>query len=81
MSTRQRRARFCQTCDEIHHDPAFVDPAGYDYHLAAGSPAIDAGVYASVTTDIDGDSRLDVPDIGADEAFKSLWLPLVLGDY
>jgi hypothetical protein len=65
----------------IHDDPTFVDPAGYDYHLAASSPAINAGVYAGVTTDIDGDSRLDVPDIGADEAFKSLWLPLMLGDY
>ena len=53
----------------LYGDPAFVDPAAWDYHLQDVSPAIDAGVDAGVTTDIDGDSR---PwglgnDIGADE--------------
>jgi hypothetical protein len=39
------------------------------YHLQMGSAAIDAGVDAGVTTDIDGDPRPvgPAPDIGADE--------------
>jgi len=51
------------------------------YHLQVGSAAIDAGVDAGVTTDIDGDTR---PwgagyDIGADEFRKwYVYLPFVL---
>jgi len=50
-------------------NPAFVDPDAGDYHLTATSLAIDVGVDAGVTTDIDGESR---PmglgfDLGADE--------------
>jgi hypothetical protein len=61
-------------------DPMFVNPANDDYHLAIGSPMIDAGDPAapsSGATDIDGDARaLDsncdavqnvVRDVGADE--------------
>ncbi|MBU0640380.1 MAG: right-handed parallel beta-helix repeat-containing protein, partial [Planctomycetes bacterium] len=63
----------------IDADPLFVDPANDDYHLAAGSPCIDAGDPAFVPspgeTDMDGEYRLwdgdDVPgarvDMGADE--------------
>jgi hypothetical protein len=50
------------------------------YHLRAGSDAIDAGVDAGVTTDIDGDSRPYYVgfDIGADEFTTSkIYLPLV----
>lgn len=59
-------------------DPAF---AADGYHILPGSAAIDAGVNASVTTDMDGDLRPNGPgyDIGADEA--QLWrvyLPVVL---
>jgi len=60
-----------------------------DHHLVPGSPAIDAGVHAGVSTDIDGDSRpLDgdmdgtaIADVGADE-FKPrpIYLPLVVQD-
>jgi thermitase len=51
-------------------DPAFVDPTAGDYHIQPASVAIDAGVDAGVTTDLDGQPR---PlgrgyDIGADEA-------------
>ena len=64
-------------------DPRFSDPAADDYHLAAGSAAIDKGIDAGVTTDIDGESR---PygigfDIGADEyagPIVFIYLPLVL---
>lgn len=41
-----------------------------DHHLQAGSPAINAGVDAGVSRDIDGDIRPigPQPDVGADEA-------------
>jgi hypothetical protein len=63
-------------------DPAFVDPAAYDYHLLEGSPAMNAGVDAGVTTDIDGDKRPQGAgyDMGADEypVPYAMYLPLVL---
>jgi hypothetical protein len=65
----------------IWGDPTFVDPAGWDYHLLGGSPAIDAGVDAGMTSDIDGDRRPQGTgyDIGADEYPLSyrIYLPLV----
>jgi len=50
-------------------DPAFLSPDIGDYHIGAASAAIDTGVDAGITIDIDGDPR---PysygmDIGADE--------------
>ncbi len=50
-------------------DPAFVNPEAGDYHLGSTSAAIDKGVDAGVTTDIDGDARPQgsAPDLGADE--------------
>ena len=50
-------------------DPAFQNPAAHDYHITAGSAAVDKGVNAGVTTDIDGESRPQgtAPDLGADE--------------
>ena len=69
----------------IWSDPAFVNPESSDYHLASGSAAIDAGVDAGVTTDIDGDPRPIGAgyDIGADEFKPALYLclPVVLKDY
>jgi hypothetical protein len=62
-------------------DPAFIDPGAGDYHIRFGSPAVDAGIEAGVTQDIDGDPR---PygmgyDMGADEfPIRRLCLPLVL---
>ena len=60
--------------------PAFVNPAARDYHLAAGSAAIDQGVNAGVTTDIDGNPRPvgSGYDIGAYEYVRYVHLPLVL---
>jgi predicted outer membrane repeat protein len=58
--------------NDISADPLFVNRAGGDYHLSAGSPCINAGDNALVQagwTDIDGESRIqnDTVDIGADE--------------
>ncbi len=54
----------------IGTDPLFVDAGGDDFHLQAGSPAIDAGAtIAGVTTDIAGVPRPNgaAYDIGAYE--------------
>jgi hypothetical protein len=69
----------------VYGDPALVNLSVWDYHLTAGSAAIDAGVDAGVTTDIDGDVRPQgtSPDLGADEypsgAFPTyeVYLPIV----
>ena len=56
----------CETC--LNADPLFVDRTAHDYHLAAESPAIDAGVpHADVVTDLEGSARDDTPDLGAYE--------------
>jgi hypothetical protein len=68
------------TFNAIH--PLTGDPRlDSTYHLRAGSDAIDAGVDAGVTTDIDGDPRPyhNGFDIGADEFTTSkIYLPLVV---
>lgn len=53
----------------LYGDPAFLDPANDDYHLSSNSIAIDAGIDAGVTTDLDGDLRPFEAgfDLGADE--------------
>jgi len=63
----------------LNANPRFVNPAAGNYHLAAGSPAIDTGTNAGVTTDLDGVTRPQGNgyDIGAYEVFK-IYLPLVL---
>ncbi|MBU0640494.1 MAG: hypothetical protein KKB50_16650 [Planctomycetes bacterium] len=60
---------FGEGCIDV--DPLLVDPANDDYHLAAGSPCVDAGdpafVPAPGETDMDGEYRLWDGD-GDDEA-------------
>ncbi|MBN1994327.1 MAG: right-handed parallel beta-helix repeat-containing protein [Anaerolineae bacterium] len=57
------------------------------YHLQTDSPAIDAGVDAGVTADIDGEARDSSPDIGADEFVLpaapggDVYLPIVLKNH
>jgi hypothetical protein len=46
-------------------DPHFV--SGQDFHLQAGSPAIDAGTSSAPAVDIDDGLRVGAPDIGAYE--------------
>lgn len=73
----------------VEGDPRFVDPAAEDFHLKAGSPAIDAGANQpalQAATDIDGQPRIvnGRVDIGADEyaiqAGEIRLSPLVLPD-
>ncbi len=68
--------------------PAFVNPYIGNYHIKADSAALNRGVFAGVTTDIDGDTRPDgcFPDIGADEFItgvncKYVYLPVVLSNW
>jgi len=65
----------------VYGDPAFANPAAWDYHLGPGSVAIDAGMDAGVPVDIDGDPRLGSHDIGADEFVKRVYLPSTLRNW
>jgi parallel beta-helix repeat protein len=72
---------FSGTITATHAITANPNFAADGYHLLAGSNAIDAGVPSGVTTDIDGDPRVGVPDLGADEydwVVARTFLPLVL---
>ena len=64
----------------IESDPLFVNPAADDFHILAGSPCVDAGTDAGVSRDFDGDLRPigSGADIGADEAHRPIYLPLLL---
>jgi hypothetical protein len=69
----------------IHVDPGFVDPQNDDFHLKPDSPCVDAGAapdeYSFVpTVDWDGDARpaFQGYDIGPDEVWTYVYLPLVL---
>lgn len=70
--------------NSLSGDPRFVNPESGDYHIRIGSAAIDAGMDAGVTEDMDGQSRPTGPgyDLGADEhcCTVSLYLPMVLRD-
>ncbi|MGE5224345.1 MAG: right-handed parallel beta-helix repeat-containing protein [Omnitrophica WOR_2 bacterium] len=62
-------------------DPLFVNPATVDYHLQVESPARDAGASIPwLAADIDGEPRPSGAgyDIGADEVWRKLLLPLIL---
>jgi hypothetical protein len=77
------------TNDIAGSDPLFVDPVGWDYHIAGNSPAVDRGTPVSwVVTDVDGEPRPSSAghdpagaryDIGADEVqWKYVYVPLVM---
>jgi parallel beta-helix repeat protein len=63
-------------------EPGFAAPDHGDYHLGPGSPAIDRGMNTAVATDVDGERRRigAYPDLGADEAPRWVFLPLLLSD-
>ena len=59
-------------------NPTFVSPASKDFHLAAGSPAIDTGAAAfAPAVDLEGQARPQgsLPDIGAYEYGSALPTP------
>jgi predicted outer membrane repeat protein len=67
----------------INADPQFADASNGDYHLAAGSPAIDTGTPAGAPThDLEGTPRDAAPDMGAYEwtGFR-IFLPLTLRNF
>lgn len=54
--------------NSIGADPILVNPAAGDLHLGAGSPCVNlSAVPAGVVDDIDGELRIGVADVGADE--------------
>ena len=77
-------AGIINTSSDISGDPDFVDPDNDDYHIGPDSDAIDQGVDAGVTNDIDHHPRpYQEPDIGADEywppgALKFIYLPIII---
>ena len=68
--------------DDISADPVFVNRAAADFHLAFGSPCIDAGTSEGApATDIEGIARPqgEAVDIGAHELwYQYIYLPLAL---
>ncbi len=68
--------------DLVNLDPMFVDAGSDDYHLQAGSPAIDAGMDAGVTYDAEDHPRPQGGgfDIGAYEFVPALSLQGIAGD-
>jgi basic membrane protein A len=66
--------------DDLGGHPRFLDPDAGDYHLGLGSAAAEAATATHVTTDIDGEDRPigALPDLGADEGWKYVALPLAL---
>ncbi len=71
----------------ISCDPGFVNPAGGDYHLTAGSCVIDNGTQSGApAADFDGDGRpLDGDgnvawDRGADEYLNPVWVTKEVDD-
>jgi parallel beta-helix repeat protein len=69
------------TVTDIWGDPDFVEPAVSNYHIGPGSAAIGKGANTDVSTDIDGQTRLGAPDLGADEFIANVYLPLVLRNH
>ncbi len=58
----------------VASDPAYAVDR---YHLTSASGAINQGVDRMVYHDLDGETRLGLPDIGADEFLAWLYLPLI----
>jgi len=46
-----------RTAANVNADPRFVDPAKFDFHLQASSPAIDSGTNTAIRSDFDGIAR------------------------
>ncbi len=68
---------FASVSNELTGDPAFATDG---YHVTAESAAIDQGMDAGVTMDIDGQQRPvgQGYDLGADEFWHGIYLPVTL---
>ncbi|MCB9360964.1 MAG: hypothetical protein H6587_06110 [Flavobacteriales bacterium] len=52
---------------QLNLSPNFIDTENHDYHIGGGSSAINNGIATAVTTDHDGVTRNNPPDVGAYE--------------
>jgi hypothetical protein len=60
-------------------DPMFVNAAGNDFHLQAGSPAISAGNPSGAPSeDFDGKDRGSTVDVGAFQRQSKIMLPIIM---
>jgi len=68
--------------DLVNVNPLFAAPQVDNYHIQGSSPAVDAGVYAGASTDLEGNARPlgDGYDIGAYEFLTPLTLRGVAAD-
>jgi hypothetical protein len=62
--------------DLVNVDPLLIDPARDNYHIPAGSPAVDTGLDVGIITDLDGNLRPQGNgyDIGAYEFTPAILL-------
>lgn len=54
----------------LNENPKFIDPSRYNYRLDTLSPAKDKGALIGVESDLDGNQRDDLPDLGAYERIE-----------
>lgn len=54
----------------LNEDPNFINPAAHNYRLDTLSPAKDHGSLIGIETDLDGNQRDDLPDLGAYERIE-----------
>jgi len=54
----------------LNQDPLFIDPEQFNYRLDGLSPAIDGGLPIGILSDLEGNTRDSLPDIGAYERIQ-----------
>jgi len=54
----------------LNQDPLFIDPEKFNYRLDGLSPAIDGGLPIGILSDLEGNTRDSLPDIGAYERIQ-----------
>jgi len=59
-----------ESTNMVNIDPLFVDPELFNYRLDTLSPAKDIGINLMITSDLDGNTRDQSPDLGAYERIE-----------